>query len=145
MCGLPLSVSLSMIISHRASPLVHCSAVHRSSLGWTPCHFSLQCFSLGILMAKRGWRTKPCLASSPPLPLHLFLPSILFLFPSPVKSFGSSPTSAECTVLQGSEGFPRIFFVVVSLLVFSSAPVPRRHGIGNGKGKYTSSIMQREK
>lgn len=122
---LQLSISSSMVISHRASPL--CSAIPRSSSGWTVCHFSLQRFS-HFFKAQRGVAEQSLVW----LPLFLYpLRTFFFLPPSSVKSLGSSPSWADSTILQGSEGFP------VSLFFSFSHPVPRR--CANKEGKYTSN------
>lgn len=73
--ALQLSISFSMVISHRASPPL-CSAIHCSSLGWTLCHFSLQRFSLCFLKAKGG------LANKASLDLHFFSAPRLLLSPA---------------------------------------------------------------
>ena len=136
---LQLSISFSMVISHRASPPLD-SAIHRSSLGWTPCHFSLQRFSLGFLKAKRGVGEQSLAWPPPPPPLLLPLNSLFSLFffslsPSSVKSLRSSPTWADSTILQGSEGFSyfSVLFCFFSFLPSFSRLVPGRHG--NKKGK----------
>lgn len=137
---LQLSISFSMVISHRASPPL-CSAIHRSSLGWTLCHFSLQRFSLCFLKAKEGggWWTKPRSISTSSSLLHAcssLQPSLLPVLPShspsSVESLCSSLGLADCTVLQGSEGSP------ICLFFFrQSSFLPKRRG--NKKGNYTSN------
>lgn len=110
---LQLSVSFSVVISHRASP-ARCSAIHRSSLGWTPCHFSLQRFSLSLLsQGKRGLVSKSSLGlhssstfsafffSFRSLPPPLLPPLLLLLS----NHLALRPVGADCTVLRGTGGF----------------------------------------
>ncbi len=137
---LQLSISFSMVISHRASPLL-CSSL----LCYSPLIIRMDSVSLltSALLLSAFLRQKGVGEQSlarPPLLLYSlgFLslptplpPSLLFHFPSSVKSLRSSPSWADCTVLQGSEGFP--IFLFFSL----SRPVPRRRR--NKKGNYTSN------
>lgn len=79
------------VISHRACPLLSsplCAAIHRSSLGWTRCHFSLQRFSRCFLKLKGVGEQSPArdpflylLCFFSPLSLPPFLPPSLFLLP----------------------------------------------------------------
>lgn len=120
---LQLSISSSIVISHRASPL--CSAIPRSSLGWTTCHFSLQRFS-HFFKAKGlggGWWTEPRLASSlslPP-PHFLFPPSYLCQITWLLAQLGWFCHPA------GQWRFPRFYVVfLVFFLISLSHPVSRR-------------------
>lgn len=98
------------------------SAIHRSSLGWTPCHFSLQCSSFSFFSRRKGGLLNKawlCL-------LFFSLPLSLCQIPRPVGL-----TLPSCRAVK----------VLLFDLIFDVPPALRsvswRHG--NKKGNYTSN------
>lgn len=129
---LKLSVSFSSVISHRASPALR-SPIHHSSLEWTPCHSSLQRFSLCFLEAKGGFVNKALLGllffSTPPPPFLFFFFSTLLLLSN---HFAPRPLGLSLPSCRALKVF--LFFHFFSRL---SRPVPWRPG--NKKENSTSN------